>query len=552
MIRANFRRRFAALVVVLAMAAFPTFAIRGAGPKFYRDDPLPREPETVNASKVAPQDVDLIPDLLLHMFTKRGDPAPNVRAKDINTIDEVPDSSWFTNRIYAHDMTVEEVVDGQIVDAPPAPGRWTFIRPKSAGFSPGFTAKDSHGVIWFLTFDPNGYPQASSAAVAVATRLFWALGYNQVESFITRIDPKQVDIAPEATISPRPGKRRAYRRDDLEAVLRLAARDADGTYRAVAGRLVPGKVVGPFKYYGSRRDDPNDLVPHEHRRSLRALKVFGAWTNLVDMKAGNTLDTVVEENGRSIVRHYLQDVGSTFGTGANGPRDWDEGYEYLWEPDSMLKRLWSFGFALSPWQTVPYQELPEVGRFEGDEFNPEAWVPRVPTPALVRARADDTFWAALRVTAFSDEKIRAAAHAGAFSDPAAEKLLGDVLIKRRDAIGRAYLAKVTPLTQFAFDGAALTFRNVATDVVKLPPPDGGYSAEWFAFDNATGESRSLGKSDSTSLTVQAPSGVTVGEGGYLKVAVAARDSHHHDWVPVDVYFRRTGGSWTLVGLERLP
>jgi hypothetical protein len=101
----------------------------------------------------------------------------------------------------------------------------------------------------------------------------------------------------------------------------------------------------------------------------------------------------------------------------------------------MLKRLWSFGFALSPWQTVPYQELPEVGRFEGDEFNPEAWVPRVPTPALVRARADDTFWAALRVTAFSDEKIRAAAHAGAFSDPAAEKLLGDVLIKRRDAIG---------------------------------------------------------------------------------------------------------------------
>ena len=39
---------------------------------------------------------------------------------------------------------------------------------------------------------------------------------------------------------------------------------------------------------------PNDVVPHEHRRELRALKVFGAWTNLVDMKAGNTLDTVVD------------------------------------------------------------------------------------------------------------------------------------------------------------------------------------------------------------------------------------------------------------------
>jgi len=138
------------------------------------------------------------------------------------------------------------------------------------------------------------------------------------------------------------------------------------------------------------------------------------------------------------------------------------------------------------------------------------------------------------------------------SDPAAEALLGDVLIKRRDAIGRAFLPKLTPLTQFAFDGAALTFRNVAADVVKLPPPDGGYSAEWFAFDNATGKSRSLGKSDSTSLTLRAPSGVRAGEGGYLRVAVAARDSHHHDWVPVDVYFRRTGAGWTLVGVERLP
>ena len=66
-------------------------------------------------------------------------------------------------------------------------------------------------------------------------------------------------------------------------------------------------------------------MPHEHRRELRALKVFGAWTNLVDMKAGNTLDVLVPSGQRSLIRHYLQDVGSTFGTGANGPREYDEG-----------------------------------------------------------------------------------------------------------------------------------------------------------------------------------------------------------------------------------
>ena len=118
---------------------------------------------------------------------------------------------------------------------------------------------------------------------------------------------------------------------DLDDVFARAHRSADGSYRAIAARAVPGRPIGGFRYYGTRPDDPNDVVPHEHRRELRALKVFGAWTNLVDMKAGNTLDTVVVENGRSVVRHYLQDVGSTFGTGANGPREYDEGWELLYD-----------------------------------------------------------------------------------------------------------------------------------------------------------------------------------------------------------------------------
>ena len=75
-------------------------------------------------------------------------------------------------------------------------------------------------------------------------------------------------------------------------MLERAARNADGTYRVSAGALLPGKVLGPFRYSGHAPDDPNDLVPHEQRRELRALRVFGAWTNLVDWKAGNTLDVL--------------------------------------------------------------------------------------------------------------------------------------------------------------------------------------------------------------------------------------------------------------------
>src|SRR5205085_7916648 len=196
-------------------------------------------------------------------------------------------------------------------------------------------------------------------------------------------------------------------------------------------------------------DDPNDIVPHEHRRELRALKVFGAWTNLVDMKAGNTLDALVTDNGRGLVRHYLQDVGSTFGTGANGPHDYDEGWEHLVAIDLIKKRLVTFGFAVAPWQSARYEDLPAIGRFEGDVFDPVTWKPRVPTAALRHAQPDDLFWAARRVAAFSDDMIRAVVKTAHYSEPEADRLLTEVLIKRRDKIAAAYLTAVNPLVNLA-------------------------------------------------------------------------------------------------------
>lgn len=64
-----------------------------------------------------------------------------------------------------------------------------------------------------------------------------------------------------------------------------------------------------FAYEGTRNDDPNDIVPHQHRRELRVLQVFGAWTNPVDIKANNTLDTVVTENARGIAHRAARQGG---------------------------------------------------------------------------------------------------------------------------------------------------------------------------------------------------------------------------------------------------
>jgi hypothetical protein len=541
----------AALAVAAAATTMPSHAQR---PKFLSDDPLQREPDTQDASKVQEWEIGLAADLLLNLFTKPGDLTPNVRAQNINTIDEVPDSNWFTNRIYAHPVSVAEITRAQNTIDGPAKGKWTLIRPKSAGVAPGFTVRDEKGEVWFVSFDPDGYPIAPTAAIAVSTRLFWALGYYQVETYLTTIRPEDVVIAENATIRAH-GKRRPFTQADLDEVFDHAARSDDGSYRVAAGRAVPGRPVGGFKYYGTRPDDPNDIVPHEHRRELRALQVFGAWTNLVDMKAGNTLDTVITEGGRGVVRHYLQDVGSTFGTGALAPRDGDEGHEYLYDGSKTAARLFTFGFAISPWQTMDYEEHPQIGRFEADEFEPEKWVPRVPVVALRHARADDTLWAALRVMAFSDDLIRAAVKAGGYSDPAAETLLADLLIKRRDKIGRVYTATINPLTRFALDDAgALTFENPAVRAGYSEAPKEGYQATWSRFDNATRATQPIGSpTNGTQERLQAPSDLPRGDGTFIKVSITALEPPHPAWAkPVDVYFRRTGGGWKLVGVERLP
>jgi hypothetical protein len=412
--------------------------------------------------------------------------------------------------------------------------------------------RDTRGDVWFVSFDAAGYPDAATGAIAVATRLFWALGYWQTENHLVSVTRDRLVVADTAVFTPQSGRTRAMRASDLDAALRRAHRGADGAYRAVASRAVPGRPVGGFRYYGTRPDDPNDVVPHEHRRELRALKVFGAWTNLVDMKAGNTLDTVVGA-GRPLVRHYLQDVGSTFGTGANGPREYDEGWESLYEGSLTWKRLSRLGFFFRPWQTIPYDEHPAIGRFEGERFDPREWRPRVPVAALRHARPDDEFWAARRVTAFTDEMIRAAVRAGQYHDRVAESLLETVLIQRRDRIAEAYLPAVNPLVNFTLspDGR-LRFANAAVDAGVSPAP-GGYEAAWSQFDNATGDEAPLGRTTSTGTELPASTPLPSRQGEMVNVQVSATAPPRAEWAaPVSVYFRLGPTGWTLVGLDRRP
>lgn len=541
--------RIALVLVALSSAAA---AMMANSPRFYQDDPIPREPESQDASHARPYSIQSMYEMLNNLFVTADYKPTGSRALSINTVDEVPDSSWFTNRIGTMELTLEDLVRGPNRGEAPDPSHWTVLRDKSSGVHPGFTVKDGRGETWFIEFDPASNPEGATGADVVATKIFWALGYNQVETFLTTFDPQRVSIDPEATIRRRSGKRTRFTRDDVNAVLERAARNADGTYRIVAGRLIPGTVLGNFLYDGTRSDDPNDVVRHEHRRELRALRVFGAWTNLTDLKAGNTLDALVTENGRSVVKHYLQDVGSTFGMN-NDVHEWDLGWEYFYQGDTTKRRFFSLGFALSPWQTVPYVEYPSIGKFEGDRFDPRTWRPQTPTTAYMEMREDDAFWAARRVAAFTDDMIRAIVHTGEYSDPAAERHLADVLIKRRDKIAQTYLTALNPIVAPRLDiDPTLTFQNAAF-AAGMPEEPVRYRAAWYTFDNNTGDTSWLSETQSHTSSIDAPNDLPTAINRFVMVDIAADSEFRPAWRrPVRAYFRRETNRWKLVGFERMP
>ena len=214
----------------------------------------------------------------------------------------------------------------------------------------------------------------------------------------------------------------------------------------------------------------------------------------------------------------------------------------------------SLGFYLQPWQTVDYVESPSIGRFEGTAFDPPAWKPRIPTAAFLRARADDTFWAARRVAAFSNEMIRALVNTGHYTAPDAAGHLTEVLVQRRNKIAAAYLTPINPVVNLTLGAEGLSFENAAVAAGVAPAPKGGYRVRWSRFDNATGETTELALPAVVARPpVPAPANLPGDPGAYLKVQVSAVQPPHAAWeTPIDAYFRRTTAGWKLVGLTRQP
>jgi hypothetical protein len=386
----------------------------------------------------------------------------------------------------------------------------------------------------------------------IGAALYHALGYNVVQGYIAEIDPARIVISPKATTVDMTGRRRELRREDVDRILARAARLPNGKYRATLSRFADGRPVGYFKYYGTRPDDPNDIHPHEHRRELRANRVFSAWLNHDDSRGLNSLDMLEEAAGRKYIRHYMFDFGSIMGSGSTTAQVPRAGNEYIFEWQPALKTLFTLGLYVRPWITVDYwMEAKSVGRFEADFFDPAAWRPEYPNPAFDNMRADDAFWAARLVAKFSDEAIRAIVAKARYSETGAADYISSTLIRRRDKVLRAWLTGVNPIVDAALaaDGT-LTFANaaVAADVATAPSE---YALTWSRFDNTTGSA--VGGREAMRATeprAVAPRGMLDGS-QFVTVTVETHNSDYPQWrLPVTLTFRRTAQGWQTVGVDR--
>ncbi len=219
----------------------------------------------------------------------------------MNTLGEVPDSSWFENRIGKRPMSMEELVKGPDVQGPPDPsGPWTVTRAKTEGITLGFTIKDAAGGTYFMKFDPIKFPQLATSAEVIATKFFYAFGYNVSENYVVFVDPQNLQIADDAKFTDEFGHKRRMVRKDIDGILKRVAKRKDGKIQAIASYRLPDEPIGHFKYYGTRSDDGNDIFRHEERRELRGLRVFSAWLNHDDARYMNSLDVFVPVEDKGV------------------------------------------------------------------------------------------------------------------------------------------------------------------------------------------------------------------------------------------------------------
>jgi hypothetical protein len=379
------------------------------------------------------------------------------RAANVNSIDEVPDSTWFTNRIGVRDLSIEELRRGpNVTGSPEAHLPLTIKSSKAGGTAPGFIVEDQRGTKYLLKFDEHGFPEAETGTDVIAQRFMWAAGYNVPEDYVIYVKRDQLVMAKDAVVKTETGDEQPMTQEFLERQLARVQVEEDGSIRALASKYLDGVPVGGHPREGIRSDDPNDRIPVEDRRETRGAYAITSWIDHTDIKADNTIDMYVEDPVDPKVHylvHYWVDFGKALGVQGLIAHNRRTGHSYHWDVGDMGRSLVTLGLWRRPWEGRRFPEhIVGVGVFESRSFYPGTWKANSPTyiPFHDHDRFDG-FWGAKIVMRFTPAQIRTIVEQGRFSDPRAVEYITKVLIERQQKVGRYWFDRVAPLDRFAIE-----------------------------------------------------------------------------------------------------
>jgi len=356
------------------------------------DKPIPRPEARTFIKELYQADVYVRRELVGGLDLRR-----TPRALDVNSLDEVPHSSWFHPPTDSHHPLSDYDRDG-----PPRPPFTRSDEAASSGMEDVQVIVDARGLTYELQADVPGHPGMRTGAAAIASRLVHALGYRTAEVHIIR---------------SREGK------------------------RVAAMRWPVGVDLGPTYIGDTRSDDPNDQLPHLRRRTLRALPMVTGWLAMKRLRPRNLRDVYVGVTGRGHVQHLV--VGLD---GALGVDDYLDEREWVEDPDrqdsNFFLRAFSLGLSPKPPGVQPEKPDPAVGLMNAIVLEDHA-DPSPPFEPLDYQLPGDAYWAAKRIAAIDRATIAAAIQAAQLQ-PLAENWLFQILMLRRTKVITLGFEQCTP------------------------------------------------------------------------------------------------------------
>jgi hypothetical protein len=482
-------------------------------------------------------------------------------ADNVNALDEVPDSSWYTNRR----PTPEQAAAGACAGVAPPRLPFVVLSAKEAGLTPGLVVRDADGRQYALKFDqhPSDQPEISTAADVIASRLYWALGYNVPCNEVAWIDATQLSLGAGAHYLDQYGRRRPLDMPRVRDALAHGTRRADGATRVSLSLFVEGTPLGPWAGEGRRDDDPNDRVSHQERRELRGERLLAAWVNHWDSREPNTLDTFVRvPGGGGYVRHYFIDFADTLGS---EPLDVSRapyaGFAEQVRPDRLAIDFLSFGVARRPWDDAALDRRPATMRyFTAERFDPESWEPSIPVPRYGYARDEDLAWMARKIARLTPDHVRAVVPMARLSDPAVERHILAALLGRRERLLRWSFEHDSPMADVAVQrGELLCMTDLAIETGVSTPQQTRYEVELRAGVDLARLNTPIRLHHGTQYGEicvglpghLAPAGVRDdAPERYTTVNVVRHDPHGHTRLRAHLYDLGPARGYVLAGVER--